>query len=74
MTLDLHKHIYSQDAIARAIQTFSDFGTFNVVADEDAVHTHIEIIAGDNVDEHELLGEFGNFVLADSIETERHGK
>lgn len=66
--LQLHEKVYSVEAIRETVATFADFGTFSWNEDAADGYFQIEIEAGDDVDPIELVGEFGNFALARSIE------
>ncbi len=67
--LQLHTSIYSAQAVERGVQAFSDYGTFEVTPDSAADYILVSITASPNIDEAELRGEFGNYVLAASIES-----
>jgi hypothetical protein len=67
----LHKDIYSDDAISRAVSTFSDYGVFDITPADKGGHIQVEITPSDDIDEAELVGEFANYVLVDSVESKR---
>ena len=68
-TIRLHKSIYLRRAIADAMATFEDFGTFELSRDGD--HHQVLISAVDPEVEGDIVGEFCNFALANTIERKR---
>jgi hypothetical protein len=69
--LQLHKDIYSDDAISRAVSTFADYGVFNITPEDKDGRIQVDITPNDDIDEAELIGEFANYVLVDSVESTR---
>ena len=70
-SLKLHKDIYLEEAVSRAIANYGDYGSFDSDVNSDESHILITVTPEANIDSTELIGEFANFVLADSIETQR---
>lgn len=64
-TLRLHNYLYSEPAISEAIATFADFATFEIRSEDD--HYVVDISNVSTEVEGDVIGEFCNFALANSI-------
>ena len=65
----LHKSMYMQQAIREAVRTFEDFATFDLSTDGDYYVVGIRDLDAD-VD-GDIVGEFNNFALVNTIERKR---
>ena len=68
-TVRLHKSMYMQQAIRDAVRTFEDFATFELKRDGD--HYTVAIRDVDPDVDGDIVGEFCNFALVNTIERQR---
>ena len=68
-TVQLHKSMYMQQAIRDAVKTFEDFASFKLSREGD--HYHVAISDVDPEVDGDIVGEFCNFALVNTIERKR---
>ncbi len=64
-TVKLHQALYTEDAITEAASTFADYASFAVRRDDD--HHVVEVTNIDADIEGDVVAEFCNFALANTI-------
>ena len=67
--LRFHHDVYSTVALDEAIEVFKDHG--ELTRSEKLPYYEVEVSAPEGTDEAELAGEFGNYVLALTVEEKR---
>jgi|ETNmetMinimDraft_26_1059896.scaffolds.fasta_scaffold126892_2 hypothetical protein len=65
----LHKSMYMQQAIRDAVRTFEDFASFDLSRQDD--HYNVAISDVDPDVDGDIVGEFCNFALVNTIERKR---
>ena len=69
VTLELHRSIYSENSVEEAVNTYADYGTLEKKDGDKSDYIVVKIKAGEEVDCDELAGEFANYALAASFES-----
>lgn len=69
--LRFHYDVYSKNAIEAAIEAFGEVASSELK--DAAPYFEVELSPKEDADEAELIGEFGNYVLASTIDEKRAG-
>ena len=67
--IQFHKEIYAETAIEQSLEIFSSYGTFSRIDTDDSFQISVE--GGQEIEQSELVGEFSNYVLVETIKSLR---